>query len=305
MSLGNWLYYRRKFKLIVLKNLQSKNKDILALTYERNWELPKGWNVRYYDINAPLKIITNPHVVIEREFNDGKAIYDRLYNFQLKKTSPKAFWFIDAHVSDNKRISYCDHFDFVFVAHSPYINLVKENTKCKNIFWLPLCYPVSGDHIQKNTCSIKYPVSFIGRYGTGFEKRNEMIDFLKKEYNENFFVSTDYESMPNLIKQSKITTNHSMKNDLNFRVFETLGYGAALMTNYVTDLDKIEGLKERLNCFNELTDLKTHIDSVLSEKQKKHNIYETQEWIKQNHTMKNRLAEMLQMINTGKQVEYK
>src|SRR5438477_8289929 len=106
MSIGNWLYSLRKFKLIALNHfwLREKNSNILALTYDHSWELPPGWNATYHNINSKFKIINYPDLIIEREFNDGKAIYDALYAGALKKTTPKVFWFIDSHVSSKERI---------------------------------------------------------------------------------------------------------------------------------------------------------------------------------------------------------
>jgi hypothetical protein len=304
---GNWLYYRRKFKLFVLPGFGSRqsNKNILALTYERNWELPDGWHANYFDIHSPFTFITSPGLIIEREFNDGKAVYDWLYKRVFRKKTLKAFWFIDAHVSDKERMSYCNNFDFVFVAHSPYIDIVKKNTACKNIFWLPLCYPGMPGDIQQNIATSRYPVSFIGRFGNGFEARNEMINFLRKEYNGNFFTTTDFINSKKLIQESAVTTNCSIKDDLNFRVFETLGYGTELVTNHVSDLDKIEGLKDKLYYFHNLNELKGQVDQVINDSAVKHDMPEIQQWIRERHTMKSRLAEMLEMIDTGKQLEYK
>ncbi len=306
-SLGDWLYYKKKYKLVTIPvySGDKKNKRILALTYERNWELPDGFSVNYYDINSKLTIVKDPDILIEREFNDGKAEYEYLYNHGLKKISPKAFWFIDAHVSNKDRVRYCDNFDFVFVAQSPYLEFVKKHTVCKNIFWLPLCYPGQASGITKNNSSISYPISFVGKMDNGYTKRQQMVSFLKENYGNNFYAVTDYDNMSNIIRQSKITTNYSVKDDLNFRVFEALGFGTKLLTNYVPDLDKIEGLKERLNWFEDFSSLKEHVDRILNNDSDTEKLFKTQQWIKQNHTMRNRLAEMIQMIETGKQIEYK
>lgn len=307
MSLGKWLYYRRKYKLLLFNGLNFHNdtKKVLALTYERNWELPVGWRVQYFNINSGLTVVNSPDLLIEREFNDGKAEYEYLYNHGLKKISPKAFWFIDAHVSNKDRVRYCDNFDFVFVAQSPYLEFVKKHTVCKNIFWLPLCYPRQTSSIIKNNYSKSYPISFVGKLDDGYTKRLDMVSFLKENYGNDFYAVTDYDNMSDIIRHSKIATNYSVKDDLNFRVFEALGFGTKLLTNYVPDLDKIEGLKERLNWFEDFSCLKEHVDRILNNDSDTEELFKTQQWIKKNHTMKNRLVEMIQMIETGKQIEYK
>jgi glycosyl transferase family 1 len=306
MSIGTWLYHRKRSKFFVFPLLMPRRtKQILAITYEREWELPEGYRARYYDINSKLKIISRPDIVIEKEYNDGKANYESLYKFGLKRSSPKAFWFIDAHLASNERMRYCDNFDFVFVAQSPYIEKVKQNTACKNVFWLPLCYPESAHKIHENNELVKYPISFIGRYGDGFGGRNAMISFLRREYGSDFFVTTDYENPKALVRASKLSVNYSIRDDLNFRVFQTLAYGSQLVTNYVPDIDKIEGLRERLYCFNDLKELKTIIDPVLKQDVRLHNLVDNQNWIAKYHTLKSRIGEMLEMMNTGKQVEYK
>ncbi|MBS1745652.1 MAG: glycosyltransferase family 1 protein [Bacteroidetes bacterium] len=307
MSLGNWLYYRKKYKLLLIKgfNFSSGKKKILGITYENRWELPAGWEAQYFNINSGLTIIQPPDLIIEREFNDCKAEYGYLYHHSLKKIVPKAFWFIDAHVSNKERVRYCDNFDFVFVAQSLYLDYVKKNTVCKNVFWLPLCYPGTTSGIIKNNCTVKYPISFVGKLDDGYANRLQMVSFLKEKYGNDFFAVTNYNSMSDIIRQSKITTNYSVKDDLNFRVFEVLGLGTKLLTNYVPDLDKIEGLKERLNWFEDFSGLKKHADRILKCNSDTEEVYKIQQWIKEKHTLKNRLAEMLQMIETGKQIEYK
>ena len=307
MSLGNWYYYKKKFKLITLKYAlrKSNKKNLLALTYEDGWGVQKPWHITYHSTRCGFKIIGKPDLVIEREFNDGNTDYSILYQTILKKV-PKAFWFIDAHTADINRVKYCDQFDFVFVAQSPFINYVKKNTSCKNIFWLPLCFPKPANQITAHNTAIKHPVSFIGLYGKGYNRRVEMINFLANEYKEKFFAVTDYNNPKLLAQASAVTTNCSLNNDLNFRVFECLGYGTELVTDHVTDVDKIEGLTEQLYCYRDFNGLKKHIDELLAETPgKKHNISKVQQWVLDYHTLEQRIAQMLQMIDTGKQVEYK
>ena len=244
-----------------------------------------------------------PELVLEREFNDGKAVYTDVYEY-LKENHPnckRAVWLIDTHVSYARHLEYIQHFDYVFMAISSYVD--EFRAKNPNTFWLPVCYPYSMDEIRTNYRPITTPVIFVGNFEgikQWFPERAEYIQFLQNHYQNKFLAVRDYDNMKTLIREAKVSFNYCIKDDMNFRVFESLGLGTELVTNDVTDLHKIKGLTERLSIYRDKQDLIRIIDSILDNTHTT-NTLEAQEWIKDNHTLYQRYKSLLKMVMSGKQ----
>lgn len=292
---------------------------IIALTYERGWELEKDHDIFYADINgiselgwdeaAKRLLEFEPDIVIEREFNDGKALYMPLL-YRLKKAKPDLIitkWFIDTHLQKRLHQMYAGVVDVGFFALSRCADEFEDYMGEGNAFWLPLCYPYRSDTINKNYNEIKYPLSFVGRWGKtlGFMERTDYIHKLHKMYGSKFHSVTDYDNMLSIIKRSKVTFNHSIGDDLNFRVFEALGCGTELVTNDVPDLHKVKGLTDYLTIYSGSGGLYAAIEAIWADDPAfTHNMLKAQDFIKEKHTMKNRLNSILEMVESRQQQEF-
>lgn len=290
---------------------------IVYLSYERGIELEKDHQIYYTDINDietrsydvvfKEALAFKPDLIIEREFNDAKALYMQLL-YDLKQALPdviRAKWFIDTHVAEGMHKLYAQHIDVGFFAVSRTVEIFKKLLGEKNAFWLPLCYPQHSNSIIPNYNPIKYEVSFVGRFNKWFPERTAYIGKLRDHYGDKFYAVTDYKRMSTIIKQSKVSFNCSITDDMNFRVFEVLAMGTELVTNSVPDIYKIKGLKEKLYIYGDFEDLTTAIDGIVANDPTfTHNTIQTQKWIKSHHTLYNRHTELLQMLETKKQVSY-
>jgi hypothetical protein len=281
----------------------SKDHDIMYLNRDSmgNGEMPGKtlWQTRIDQFK--------PDLVLEREYNDGRAIYTDVIEY-VEKNHPDcrtAVWLIDTHVSYARHVEYAKLFDFVFLAISSFVDEFVEKVNM-NTFWLPVCWPYSRDEIKNNYRPINNTIVFVGnieQIKLWFPERAEYIDFLKNHYKEKFYAVTDYENMRTLIREAKVSFNYCIRDDLNFRVFETLGLGTELVTNDVTDLHKIKGLADRVRVYHDKADLITAIDSVVSNISTINTIA-VQEWVKENHTLYHRYKSLLRMIMTGKQESF-
>lgn len=292
---------------------------ILALTYERSWEIEKDHSIMYADIKgieeigwkAALEQVLkfNPDIVIEREFNDGKALYMPLL-YELKKAKPdviRAKWFIDTHLQKKLHLLYSNAIDIGFFAVSKYVEEFKQYLGEDKAFWLPLCYPYRSDSIVTNYQPIKHEISFVGRWGKnlGFLERTDLIHLLKTHYGKRFHSVTDYKNMLTILKQSKVTFNCSIGKELNFRVFEALGCGTELVTDDVEDIYKINGLTDYLWTYQNKKELYDFIDGILrNDKYYTHNQLQAQKFIKNKHCMVNRLESIINMIEKREQEEF-
>src|SRR6476659_3754244 len=102
----------------------------------------RGWAVVVEEITA-----FRPDVIIEREYNDGRALYIPLLK-AVKEAVPeviRAKWFIDTHVVEKMHTLYAQHVDVGFFALSRATESFQSLMGKDNAFWLPLCWPDRAD----------------------------------------------------------------------------------------------------------------------------------------------------------------
>jgi len=181
---------------------------------------------------------------------------------------PKAIWLIDTHLS-----LICDEvmaksFDIIFVAQKE--DYEKLKNKFKYIYWLPL----AGDpeyHGKKNLEKI-YDISFVGNLGMGIRKK--FLQNLKREYPNSFIGPADCKKIGEIYSQSKIVINHSIKNDINMRIFEALMSGSMLITNRIKNngFDELFEENKDLIVFEDREDLKQKIAYYLKNEEEREKI---------------------------------
>lgn len=276
---------------------------ILALTYERDWELEAdGHEILYLDPNSKMDSFQAaafmPDLVIEREFNDGVAHYEELLDCGALQGTPKAWWWIDSHIAYEGRKDYAKNFDYVFLAVSRNVKPLKAYLGHDRVYHLPLCWPYRSDLISFDDPPKDYPISFVGRWkeiARWFPERQDYIDKLQDHYGDRFHAVTDYEHMLSILRRSQVSFNYAIRNDLNFRFFEVLGCGAQLVTNPVSDLFKVDGLEQRLSLYRNFSDLTAQIDDLLSGKTR-HDTQDNRRWIQQHHCLVHRLRYIIDTI---------
>jgi len=273
---------------------------ILALTYERDWDLPEH-EILYLDCNSKMASFQaaafGPDLVIEREFNDGKAVYDELLNCGALRGVPKAWWWIDSHIAFDPRKDYARNFDYLFLAVSRNVEPLKQYLGHDRVHWLPLCWPYQTDAITPNTETKEYDISFVGRWNREwFPQRTEYIERLKAHYGDRFHAVTDYQNMLSIVRRSKVSFNCAIQDDLNFRVFEVLGCGTEIVTDPVDDLFKVEGLKDRVSVYHDFDELMKLIDGILAG-EIKHDTAASQQWVQSSHCLCHRLRYIINTVN--------
>lgn len=299
-----------------------KTMRILYLSYERGIELedfrlPNGTRVKhqvmYTDIDEIRKeglttVVSwvrefKPQLIIEREFNDGKAVYtDLLTQFPQVK---KAVWLIDTHCSLARHREYARNFDYVFLAISSYLDEMKVSLGHERVYWLPLCYPNRSDSIHLNYNEVKYPISFVGRFGATHPERTVYLAALAERYGKAFLCLTDYTNATAITKRSKIGFNHSLDDDLNFRVWEIMGAGTEVVTDEVTDIGKIRELTHRIHVYHDFPELVDIIDRIMvDDPSTTKNALDNQKWVKNRHCLVHRHLAILDMISSEVQHEF-
>lgn len=162
----------------------------------------------------------------------------------------------DTHLGRKYRFDLATRFQYVFFnqkrAVEEYTKLYRLNLPKANRYvgWLPHAFnPVAYPNIETLK---KYDVAFIGHSQAdkpnynGFS-RTQALDRLFKEF-PNFYYGSRHPAFPgkNMFEdaahhfsESKIVFNVSIGDDVNMRVFEVLGTGSFLLTNWLPTLGEL------------------------------------------------------------------
>jgi spore maturation protein CgeB len=278
---------------------------LVIFNYKHNFDIPhecKCYDANIIEEKGIDRVVTeinefHPDLIIEEEKNDGRAIYTDVYKY-LKQ--PKALWSIDAHVTLAEHINYAKQFDYVFLAQSWFMPLFESQVKAK-LFWLPLCHTQT---MEEHRTFLHQPYerdiefSFLGNINPLHVERKQYVTHLLQMFGDRFFArGSDYDTTLKYLRRSQLTFNCSLNNDLNFRVWEAIACGTLIFTDYVTDLEKIDGLKPYTVAY----DRKSPDFSLL---QRVPRLDNAENFIKSGHTLTHRYIQLIDMCKTGVQHEY-
>ena len=131
-------------------------------------------------------------------------------------------------------MAYAAAFDLMLVAQKDYLPLFEQEQLGNELEWFPLFCNAAKDTDQGLERDV--PVSFVGTVEGSINKQRKLFlsDFKKRH--PLFVTQGDY--VP-IFNRSRIVLNQSAAGELNFRVFEAMACGAALLTE---DVDN--GLKD-------------------------------------------------------------
>lgn len=113
--------------------------------------------------------------------------------------------------------------------------------------------------------------------------------------------SVDYWSeMPKVFRQSKINLNFTIpniKSGIPLRVWDVLGSGGFLLTNYQAEMPYYFTEGEDLVCFDGVEDLREKVEYYLEhEEERKRIAYNGYKKVKEHHTYMHRVREMLRVL---------
>lgn len=237
-----------------------------------------------------------PDLMIEEEKNDGVSIYTEVYK---KLTGiQKAYWLIDGHCNLIDHVVYAKQFDFVFCAQSWFVPIIQREVLNK-VFYLPLCHTQTLTEYREMLATPvekDIDLSFVGNIRSIHVERKKYVGRFLELYDGFFARKSDYNKTLEYLRRSKSTFNCSLNNDLNFRVWEALACGTVIVTDNVIDIDRIYGLRNHLTVYDKLIPdwLNLSLPSAS----------DTQGFIMEGHTMTHRMFQLLEMIETGDQIDY-
>ena len=203
-------------------------------------------------------------------------------------TKPKLFWSIDAHwnlqphleVVDKQKITH------VLSSTSSYCGLFKRSS------WFPNAYP--ADLISPPTDPKKiHDIGFCGHV----VNRGEWIKFLVTNCHMKFDEQAFGQNMIDAMRSYRIHWNRAIKDDINYRNFETLGCGTFLLTNYTDRLGELFDINKHLIIYGSPQDCLEKIHYFLRNETEREEIARLgHEHVKRWHTYDNRVKQIIDIV---------
>ena len=209
------------------------------------------------------------------------------YELIGETTKPiKYLWAIDAHlIPPDKFEQRYKMGNFHKLLHST-IDYVND----PHHFWFPNAY----DHhmISKGTTEKK---SFMGYCGSlGSPERTDLVNYISDEFQAKIDINVLGTDMVKAIQSYVIHFNKNIKNDLNYRNFETIGCGTVLLSDKNKQHEML-GFVDGENCilYESKEDLKYKTSYYANNVEKLREIAEKGYQLSKQHTYVNRVQKLL------------
>ena len=246
------------------------------------------WGLGHDNFNIPFQqIIKDIDVIILLENYESNGWLPDLININKLKI----FWSIDSHMVLMNHITTVvkNKIDIVLNAIESHQNYFKTS----KTFYFPNAYPsdlISPiDGIDKNI--------FLGFCGS-LLNRSEILDKLENKFGLKKDIWKLGNEMVNTVNGYKIHFNKTLSNDINYRIFETMGCNTLMLTNstenintFFNDMENIVIYNNEIELFEKLNILYSDNDLIKKISNSGH------ELVKNNHTYDNRVDVLLKIIS--------
>ena len=246
------------------------------------------WGLGHDNFNTPFQqIIKDIDVIILLENYESNGWLPDLSNINKLKI----FWSIDSHMVLMNHITTVvkNKIDIVLNAIESHQNYFKTS----KTFYFPNAYPsdlISPiDGVDKNI--------FLGFCGS-LLNRSEILDKLENNFGLKKDIWKLGNEMVKTINGYKIHFNKTLSNDINYRIFETMGCNTLMLTNSTENINTFFNDMENIVIYNNETELFEKLNILSSDddliKKISHSGYKL---VKNNHTYDNRADVLLKIIN--------
>lgn len=246
------------------------------------------WGMGHENFNIPFnQIVKDVDVIVLLENYESNSWVPDLSS--LNKL--KIFWSIDSHMVAINHIATVvkNKIDIVLNAIESHQNYFKTT----KTFYFPNAYPSDLikpiENIEKNI--------FLGFCGSMLN-RQEILNELEKKFGLVKDIWKLGDEMVKTINGYKIHFNRTLSNDINYRVFETMGCNTLSLTNQTENIDVLFKDMENIVIYKnqeELYDrLKVLLDDTSLIKKISSSGYDL---VNKKHTYDNRVDVLLRIIN--------
>lgn len=202
----------------------------------------------------------------------------------------RCFWAIDTHTAWERCLEIARHFPLVYAAQHDGTEALRAEGI--NAHWLPVAAEPDGHHRDRGV-ERDIDVAFVGNQLS--EARREVLRLVDAAF-DNFALdnSGDPERISELYSRAKVVINHSIRNDVNMRIFEAASCGAMVVTNRI-DLSQWADLDLTLSVYDKPDGVVSAIQAVLdyTDGWPRDAARRNQQIIAERHTYAHRLETML------------
>ena len=163
----------------------------------------------------------------------------------------KVFWSIDSHcvLGQHVYFSKISKFDIHLNSTEGYLkHFTRHSSKC---LWFPNAYP---DDLIDHRPQVQ-KVHDLGFCGSMISDRVQWLDAIKQHVPVHRDVFVIGDAMVDALNSYKIGLNKTLADDINYRVFETLGAKTLLLTNIVPTMDQLLTLDKHMVIYKSLPEL--------------------------------------------------
>jgi hypothetical protein len=209
----------------------------------------------------------------------------------------KVFWSIDSHCVLGQHVffSKISKFDIHLNSTEGYLkNFTRHSSKC---LWFPNAYPDDlidhRPHVQK--------VHGLGFCGSMISDRVKWLDSINQHIPVHRDVFVIGDAMVDALNSYKIGLNKTLADDINYRVFETMGTKTLLLTNMVPMMDRLVTPDKHMVSYASFEELIEKAKYYLANPEKTSEIAEAgYNHVKANHTYYERAKQLLQIVGEYK-----
>ena len=246
------------------------------------------WGLGHDNFNTPFQqIIKDIDVIILLENYESNGWLPDLSNINKLKI----FWSIDSHMVLMNHITTVvkNKIDIVLNAIESHQNYFKTS----KTFYFPNAYPsdlISPiDGVDKNI--------FLGFCGS-LLNRSEILDKLENKFGLKKDIWKLGNEMVNTVNGYKIHFNKTLSNDINYRIFETMGCNTLMLTNSTENINTFFNDMENIVIYNNEIELFEKLNILYSDNDLIKKISNSgYELVKNNHTYNNRVDVLLKIIS--------
>jgi hypothetical protein len=211
---------------------------------------------------------------------------------------PTIWWGIDTQYDYLKHLRVSSLFDLSLIAQKTYVDqLVKDGIK--SVKWFPLASPIHN--LVESDRDID--VSYVGSTNWNlYPQRGEYLRQISTHVKNSIIGSLPSSKMLETYCRSKIVFNHSLKNDINMRVFEAMGCGALLITDPILN----NGMEDLFThgvdyvSYKNSSDLVSKIENLLQEPSRLSEIAKSgAKKVHRFHTYDVRVKQITQHVESG------
>jgi hypothetical protein len=208
----------------------------------------------------------------------------------------KVFWSIDSHCVLGQHVffSKISKFDIHLNSTEGYLkHFARHSPRC---VWFPNAYP---DDLIDHRPQVQ-KVHNLGFCGSMISDRVKWLDAISQHIPVHRDVFVIGDAMVDALNSYKIGLNKTLADDVNYRVFETVGAKTLLLSNLVPTIDQLLTPDKHFISYDSLQDLVDKAKYYLEHSDKALEIAEAgYNHVRVHHTYYERTKQLLTVINKG------